>query len=245
MKKIGKVLIATILMLNLSGCFSKLEASIDEIVNQVMKDSLTQAIPEFTNIDKDYYRFYLPKDVGRKKGDLASNILIFNDNPFIMCVNVSNVVKDHYYYETQNEKEAVATQAFSEEIEIREYNGTYVDYGNLVVDYQVLVITVDDNLYYLQMSSRYLSFGAVVYKAGIGPLLNKMLAIAKTVRINYESIASDFSNREIVSNAISDAMELFREKKPSSGFLIDLINPTTDFNKKDETDDIDVIDDDD
>ena len=244
MKKTIKILLVMILLQNLAGCFSKVEGSVEDIVKQAMKDSVNQEIAPFTNIDKDYYRFYLPKDVGRKSSDVSSNVLVYRDNSFVMCVNVPNVIKDHYYYDSTTGENSGA-QVFNEDIEIQRFNGTYVDYADIVVDYQILVITVDQDLYYLQLSNRYLSFGAVVFKSGLGPLLSKMLAIAKTVRINYELIANDFSNREIAGNSATDALELFREKKPSSGLLIDIISPKENFWEDENPDVGDISDEDD
>ena len=224
MKKVCKAGLAILLMMTLAACQAE-ERDIDTIVKETMKTTLTAPIPDFTNLDKDYYRFYLPNDIGRRSSDEVSNILIFENNYLIMCVNAPNVIKDFFYGTISQTEEAVETKML-ESSQIQNYKGTYIDYGNKTVDYEVLVATIENGYYYLQLTSRHLSFGAVVNKQGLGAMLTKMLDIAKTVRINYELLATDFSNREASTSALQ-ALDLFRERKPSSGYIIDLLNPNT------------------
>jgi len=224
MKRLGKIVLTILLFVTVTACAGE-DKDVDLIINETIKNSRDMTIPEFTNINKDYYQYYLPKDVGRKHGDVASNIFTYRNSDFIMCVNMPNIIKDYFYHETAPETEIPAADEYGSGVQLREYEGTYIDYGNRLVDFKIYLITVDENLYFLQLITRYLSFGTVTYKGGLELILSKIIEMARTVRINYELIAVDFSNREVQSGSALQALDLFKNKKPSSGYLIDLMNP--------------------
>ena len=222
--KTVKLILMVGLLISLSAC-SEIDGSVEDIVKESARETLTAPMPAFTNITKDYYRYYLPPDVGRRSGDEISNILIYNNDCFVLSVNVPNVVKDHYYHNEEEAAEDATQPLFNTDKTIEHFTGTFVDYGNINVDYEVVVLTIEPDLYYLQLTTRYLSFGAVVNKTAMKGMLDTFLRIAKTVRVNYELIAVDFSNREVVNSGAIQALDLFREKKPSSGYMIDLLYP--------------------
>ncbi len=219
-----KVILVFLILVSLTGCVSS-DTSNEKIIKDVMKDSITAKIPTFTNINKDYYSFYLPFDVGRKGSDMVSNVLSYNNTIFLMCINVPNVIKDRYYSDNVKTDNQNATTS----IDIEKYTGSYVDYSNVSTPYEISVYKINEDSFYIQLLTRYLSFGGVVNKTSMGPILEKMLTIARTVRVSYELVATDFSNREVVSSKATQAIDLFQQQLPDSGYIVDLLNPKNPF----------------
>lgn len=217
-------MIAFSLLFLLSACVDS-QTTNQAIVEKVMKDAMVKEIPTFVNIDKEYYSYYLPFDVGRKSSDEISNIFYYQKAIFLMCVNIPVIVKDHYYSETITDN----TPSVIDQQGLEKYLGNFLDYNNVNISYEVTLMELSDNNYYLQLLTPHLSFGSMVSKAQIEPILQTMIEIARTTRISFELIASDFSNREVISSATSQTVDFFQQQLPDSGYIIDLLNPINPF----------------
>jgi hypothetical protein len=232
-----KKIILFFLIILLTGCtnYTNFELDLKDALN---KESSLNAISPDNN--KTYFRYYLEPCIGLIYSNQTSNIFLYNNVKFIMNLNVASVINDKYY---SNEFENIQ---LNQKYKLFSFSGEYTDYKNKTYPYYVDVFKVND-VYYLKLNSKYVSFYVNGNEASLINISRKMLQIAKSIDIYEEEILSDFSSKEIIEYT-KEEIQLFDVIVPVNGKIQDILDGEDirpdgygdDYNEEDR---MDIIDD--
>ena len=212
----------------LFGCTVKVEDIPKIIEKNVASES--QTIAAFTtNRHRYYFDYYLPRCVGeRVNTDLVNeNVeLLLNGTSFYMSLDVAEVVISEYYDEYVRYK----TNYYDNlskigDIIVHRYGDMKNDY-NEIRRYQIIVSELDESDYFVYVSFGDVYFVSLCSLSEIGNMVDQMLAIGSSVKIERESILLNYSNK--VNKSITGSYDLFDEYFPESGMLADIVNKDND-----------------
>lgn len=197
----------------LTGCSIKKDVSLqDEITKQLEKTS--QETIRSTNMNKDYYSYYLPEHIGRLSSTKSGSILNDRDRKFIMNLNVASIVNTNYT--------GVETPLNTEDLSdpIVSIDGEYNDRDENTHSYHVSVYSIDSQ-YLLEFTSDTVQFYSISDALSTLDLVDDMYVIARSMKVDTNEVISAYSNADTIDYQ-SEKIELFEQLVPESGRVEEL-----------------------
>ena len=224
MKKIWICISACLLFM--TGCT---EYSRD--YQQMIQDSLNDALsipassPDYS---KNLYAYYVQPSIGRIDSTASSNTFNYEGTQFIMNLDVQSIVNSAYYPDQQLE-----TLQISNMQEAASDSGTYTDYQGNECSYSVRIYEMNND-YYILFYSQYMHFFAVSNMVQSAELVEEMMHISKSIRINEKKILSSYSSHRTISNTRKE-LQLFEQIAPENGNIEELFTDKTQSGQETET----------
>ena len=230
-----KKIIVLVTLFIIVGCTPKQFDLQKELTNAVDKEISLQAF-NVTN-KKPYYSYYLSSSLGNFYSNNTTNIFTYHGNKIIMNLNAFNIINDEYYSEVTSDDETF-NQYLSFKVE-----GKFLDYLNEEFDYKYELFKIN-NLNILKMSCKNVTFYSKGNEYDLIQIARYMMQIAKSIKVNKESILSAYSSKETIEFT-KESIELFEQIVPIDGNISeildnkDVLGETTgdDYSSQNNTDD--------
>lgn len=215
MKKVVLLMLSLIL---LGGCAS--EADLSNEVMVLLQEKSTLVPFKDTNMSKMYYSYYLPRDVGRGKGNSLSGVYIKDGYKFVMNLDASQIIIDEYY--TEEEAETVKDVIMESSNTGFMYQGSYTNVEDEIKNYTLRLEKLTDGYYYIDLAASGLRFYSIVPYAEVKSLLNCMITIMRSVKIERQLILNDFSLKSATAQQQQN-LDYLNEEVPVEGYIKDLV----------------------
>lgn len=230
MKRILMYMSAVLL---LSGCTrydKNIEISLQEVFSREL--SLSAIVPTFNST---YYDYYVEPCIGRVSSDRSSNVFAYNGIPFVMNLKIADIINSAYY------PEAMQTEVQSSLKIVADMKDKYYDFEGIEHPFHVSIYELKDS-YLVKMDTPYVVFYSESSMYESVNLAEKMLKIARSIKIDSKLVVSDFSNRQVISNT-RKKIELFQDIAPENGMINELFeNPDISIDRYPNVTDIPSID---
>ncbi len=204
--KIVKLLLVSLLSI---GCVNG-DFDIDKAINEKIEIINQTKAYENHNHQKGLFSYYLPKDVGVKRSNKISTVLLVDHYEVFMALNVSEIMNDKLEVFSLNPANFVLVKDF-----------TTLNNQNKSVFNTLVIEELTDSQYLVYLKANEMFLVASTPKAGIVNILEKMLIVTRTVEIDKKKVVAQFSNKEEI-NYQKEVIELFSESVPVEGFLKDI-----------------------
>ena len=168
------------------------------------------------NYAKDLYSYYLQPCIGRRSADRVSTVFVMNGDSFVLTLNAAQLINDRYYDGIQ-----AAAARPAEEMKISEIGGHWGT-DEAPVPYSVSVYQIGDR-YYAWLEGGYVILFGSSNAAGIEPMAQEMLRIARTVVVNRQEVVAAFSRKETITYQ-AKKVELFTNIAPENGEISELFS---------------------
>lgn len=198
--------ILLVMMLFLSGCTKMSNDFSTEISNKITEALNDKASSPTYN--HEYYFYSIEPSVGRIESTLTSNTFTYNGTKFIMNLNIPNILG------TPNEDNKLSNST------IYENSGEYIDYNDASHQYSLYIYEVSYGKI-IQLTTDYMVFYSVCSQNEAPALVEVMLDIAKTIKIDENKIKVDYSDRELITYK-REQLELFKNITPENGAVDEL-----------------------
>lgn len=217
-----KVLILISLLLVLSACSSS-NIDIEKVSNKVIDKMLYDTKTAVPNMNKPYYRYYLPTDVGRLNSTQLSEVFIKKDTKIVMNFITNDVIIEEYY----TDKEAKQT----DEIKIDKNDSSYI---HIIKEYEVknedkklkldlMIVELNDDEIVIKLVMDHVSFYSKMKKVELKNNLSSMISIGKSVKFDKTKILNDYSLKTSV-DSVSKEFDFTKQEIPESGMVQDIID---------------------
>lgn len=224
-----------ILCFLLCGCTvneSHIKQRVDSVLDVISKE---EAVTQ-TNMRKDYYDYFLPRNVGRRFSEQENGVFLLDNQPFYMNLDIAEVIISEYYdplfsYQQKryNEIMKVGTTLLSR-------SGEMLNSSDVMRKYKVLLTRVDTNDYFLYVQYGDVYFATVTPLSNVEGLIYEMFKIGRSVKIDSDKILSAYSNKEVV--IITKQYDLFEKVFPENGVVYDVLNPSSGGDGSHDSDDV-------
>lgn len=194
----------------LLGCQKSVDTTLNEMVNDTIIKVNESEIFESNNHKKALFSYYLPKDIGILEANKISSVLIMDDIQVFMGINVSEIMSETVRLNLENVVE----------FEVVEAATTYNKYQQ-EINNEIIIEKLTDSDYLLYVKSAENFFMAILKKASIPNVLEKILVVARSIEIDKIAVIAEFSNKETI-NYQQEIIELFSDSIPEEGFLNDI-----------------------
>lgn len=211
-------------------------------------------MPSYTNMQKKYYNYYLPKGVGRRKSTQTSEVFVKNGYPIVMNFDPSMIVMNEHYkttsptneevksdtirgvpYNEEEHKELLTKVTMSEDKKGTgkvSFKGYYKDIKDRVYSYQFILIP-DGTQYCLYFQSDIVNICSVIAQVEIESIMHIMMMLAKSIDYHETEVLQNFSMKSI-NEVQKDNLQSIQSNISSSGSLPELLDPSS----NDKPDDI-------
>lgn len=200
--------ILLVMMIFLSGCTKMsddLSAEISNKINVALSDKAS-----YPTYNHEYYFYSIEPSVGRIDSTLTSNTFSYNGTKFIMNLNIPNILG------TASEDNKLSSST------VYENSGEYIDYNDTNHNYVLYVYEVSYGKI-IQLTTDYMVFYSVCSENETPALVEVMLDIAKTIKIDENKIKADYSDRELITYK-REQLELFKNITPENGAVDELFD---------------------
>lgn len=204
--KIVKYLVIVLLLFGCSGQDIDLANEVDKAISRVNE---TEAYKNH-NHKKGLLSYYLPKDVGVKRSNQISTVMLVDNFEVFMALNVSEIM---------SQKLEVLNLDTSSFVVVKNFET--INNKDETINNTVVIEQLADNQYLLYLKSKEMFFISSIPKASIENILEKMIIISRTVNVDKKKVIAQFSNKEEM-NFEREVIELFSESVPEEGFLKDI-----------------------
>lgn len=92
-------------LLLLTGCAKTFESDLPQLVNDLLQKQSTMVSTYGTNRTKDYYKYYLPLNMGTRESTQLGEIFIKDESTILMNFDPSSIIIHEYYSGDENETE--------------------------------------------------------------------------------------------------------------------------------------------
>lgn len=201
MKRIGIIMLSILLIL--TGCERR---SPLDIVDDVISEAAQYEPYTYRNSTKQIYDYYLPNDVKIKQSGPVSNVLTMDGYDVIMNVDISAIMnQSETFVDVKDNKFVVNKTVTLKNLDEKE------------TTYRILIEALDET-YLVVLESYDMRYISVVPLASIEPVLEKMILIARTLKVDQERVIATYSNKEVIDYH-HEAVEIFSENIPESGYI--------------------------
>jgi len=207
-----KILIICVLGLVLTSCKNY---DVNELIAESVNNSRYHLIAENNNNNKKYYSYYLDANVGKVKTNQISSVFKVNESEFVMNLKVNAIVNNSYF-------ENINISEISSDNIIVNDSSTYVDRFEKVMPFDYMVVRLEDNRYYVELTSKYLQFSGIAYETDVDKLIKEMIVIAQSVIVDEEKIISDYSVKTEIDYEKKN-IDLFQRVIPEEGRLDEMM----------------------
>lgn len=231
-----------ILCFLLCGCTvseSHIKQRVDSVIDLVASE---EAVAQ-TNMRKEYYDYFLPRNVGRRFSEQENGIFLLDNQPFYMNLDIAEVIISEYYdplfsYQQKryNEIMKVGTTLLSK-------TGEMLNSSNEMRKYKILLTRIATKEYFLYVQYGDVYFATITPLSSVEGLIYEMFKIGRSVKIDSDKILSTYSNKEVV--IITKQYDLFEKVFPENGVVYDVLNPSGDANGAHDSDDVNFEENDD
>ncbi|AZK44509.1 MULTISPECIES: hypothetical protein [Erysipelothrix] len=225
-----KLMTALVLLLLVSGC-TPAAVNYDDLV----KSALSRPMPEATNHNKKYYRYYLLPDVGIKQSTQISTLYEIDRKPIMLDLDVANIVAKRYTEISENtegkekgdQKEDSKIQFSSlikEEAVSYRTTGTYVDGSDKEQHFIFSIVDLEKNKAVV-LENGQVDMMAIVNDANMDMIVQSMFTTMRSITVNEDLVVQDFSKKDIITYH-ERYEEFFEHAIPESGAISDIIDKT-------------------
>ena len=206
-----KIILSLIVCFTLVGCSTRAQ-DLTHTLDSVVETNLNQE-GLTGNHSKKYLKYYVPKNIGVLDQDMTSTIFKYDNNQFLMSINVASIISDgSFSYRSPLD--------LSNAYYVKE--GTFVDKNNDTLDYCLSLLPLEGK-YYIVLNSTYLSFYGYANAIDSIEIINAMTKILKSSMIVKDKLIENF-DREERQKSEKISLDLFNEVIPSSGRLEDIVD---------------------
>lgn len=205
MKRLVVVFISLYL---LAGCSVQEEQSLEIQLLEVVEEVVANASSYIPNMNKKYYSYYLPSDVGRVQAKSLGDVFRKNGYEFTMTLNSSYLVQNYY------NDDIVFQTPFDYQI-----SGEYEAYNGFMYPYQISYQKLDNDQYFLVLDATNVEFMSIVPLVLIDNHVRAMMKIASSIQYDLVLLLNDFSARQLIQDTDKIDLEQFSNKVPDSGIL--------------------------
>ncbi|MCR4634203.1 MAG: hypothetical protein K5648_08770 [Erysipelotrichaceae bacterium] len=211
-----KKIIVFFICILLSGCVAQDDLS-KRLDNVFASEQSTERIRR--NSYSRYIDYYLPSGTGELEGDMLSSRFSYNSSNFVMDINISGIINEHYYKDQGMTDEGF----FDPSRLIYERNSTFVDADGVSREYSYRVYSYDRQ-YLTYFRSRELLFYGYASLSDLVDMTSRILMIAKSAAIRHNEVISAYSSKTEVDYE-KKQVNLFETIMPVNGnvndFMID------------------------
>lgn len=213
-----KQFLICLIAIGLVGC-----TSTSAPLKEQMQTALEQA-NEIQAIDgdnrKDFYSYYLEPSIGNVSSSPSSNVFLKEGTRFVMNLNVSKIINQEFYADalTINDVANATSLLFT-------LVGQYSDVALNIYDYRCDVYQYEEVTMVL-LSTQFMDFYAIGSEQEMINIVDDMLHIAKTVKVNHDKIITAYSSKEAVQYK-KEALNLFEVAVPENGRVDEMIADKT------------------
>ncbi|MFI3284544.1 MAG: hypothetical protein R3Y57_05625 [Erysipelotrichaceae bacterium] len=210
MKKLG-LFVALVSLL--TGCASN---NIDQLETKIQEIASSVYTIEVSNY-KEYYDYYVNPGLKVVDSTKLSSLIQAGDNYIVLNINVSNVVNEEYYNEVNIGLKPVS----SLENVVTYFDGQFLNIDDEMIDYKLVVYLIDGT-YMVYLNTTYVDLYSILPQSDITLTACEMMIMAKSVQIEYETIASDYSNINQI-DYVKEQIKLFEVVVPESGRIEEIL----------------------
>lgn len=208
------------LMVLLVGCNVSAESLSDRI--EVSINNSIEAKPAtIVNHTTKLYQFYLPFHMGKKASNSTSVLLQSNDVDIVMSIDAANIIMQRFYRTSLNSNQLREIPTYAKVV--FDQSGQYLSSNQVTLNYRLIVSQVDEYLYSIVLQSDAVLLSAVTPLALVETIVFDMMTVAKSTKVNRETVVSMYSNKQII-NYQRQTLELFEQIAPESGRVADMIS---------------------
>ncbi|MDD3923615.1 MAG: hypothetical protein PHP11_00740 [Erysipelotrichaceae bacterium] len=216
MKKLIVILVSLILLGNLNGCsFSTVDQdNLLDIMNETVSKTVSEVIPHFQNMNKEYYSYYLAHHVGRRKSTAYSNLFIIENQEVLMSIKPSSIIIDKYYGNFDSSQSIVVEDALFSSI----YE--YTDIKEKKQKFTLTVFNSDDHCYMLIESDAF-TFVTQAEIDILPTIAADVIRILRTTSVNEEAVITAYSRKESID--YQQETTIFSQSVPENGTLAEML----------------------
>lgn len=209
MKKFG--IIGLILILLLTGCSATSNQEID--FSDYLTKFFNQVPVTSTSNTKNYYSYYLPYNVGRLESTSTSNTFLIQNKQVILNLNIAQIIQDNYYSDLETAADGNAENVIT---------GLYTDSLGNSLSYTFTYFAVSNGQYLIKLDNGDVTFLTVVNYYNAAYILNQIVVMLRSVRVNESLVLSDFSikNSMVYNNIYQD---FFEQVIPTDSTILEMM----------------------
>ncbi len=193
-------------LLFLTGC-TKVNNDLSADISNRMNTALSEKVSS-PFYHHQYYAYNIEASVGRIESTLTSNTFSYNGTKFIMNLNIPYILGD-----------TSSSFKLTDQV-IYENSGEYSDYNGNNHPYSLNVYNLNDDTI-IELTTDYTVFYSICSSKEVGSLVEVMIDIARTVKIDENKIKQDYSDRELITYK-REQLELFKNIVPENGAVDEL-----------------------
>ena len=213
-----KVVLLMLSLFLLGGCASEADLS-NQVLTLLQEKSMLEPFND-TNMSKKYFSYYLPRDVGRGTGNSLSGVYLKDGYKFVMNLDASQIIIDEYYTEAPAEPVSEVQMETSPAGMV--YQGSYINTAEETKNYTLRLAKLTDGYYYVDLAASERRFYSIVPYAEIKSLLNCMLTIMQSVKVERQLILNDFSLKSATAQQQQN-LDYLNEEVPVDDYIKDLV----------------------
>ncbi len=209
-----RLLVLLLLIGTLAGCAPKPLTSnqVDQTI-QALLEHRDQYVP---NVTKSYYRYYLPKSLGKHVSDDFNTTFMSQEHQILLTISAEEVMLDHDDKEQSN----VERENFIRTLEGLT-NLKFNIQGILVtdrekLDYYIYAYPIED-MYFVVVKVGYAKMQVIVPESKVLHVIEDMFVVGMTMEVDSRKIVSNF--KEVDREVLGAATDLNVEYAPVNGYL--------------------------
>ncbi len=217
MKKLKFICLMLLFITLLSGC--TFDETMSVMMDEMLQEASTVEIADTKTHVKQYYSYYLQPAIGRRSSTAISNVFVFDDDEFVMNLNVSSVIKNEYYLEADTKILPIYSR--SKRL-VYETEGQCSNSSAELMNYKVSIYDLSRNSYLVILESDYFTFLSRCPLGSVVQISEQMLLTCRTAEVYSEPILKDFGvqNDETYEK---QKVEIIKEMIPESGLVEDIM----------------------
>lgn len=209
-----------VFLILLAGCTVSAD-SLSVRIEGALNDAIEAKTATIVNHTTELYQFYLPFHMGKKASNATSVLLQSSDVEIVMSVDAANIIMQRFYRTSLNANQLRKIPTYAQVV--FDQSGQFTNSNKVTLNYRLIVSQLEESVYSIVLQSDAVLLSSVVQLPKIESTVFDMMTVAKSAKVNRETIVSMYSNKQII-NYQRQTLELFEQIAPESGRVADMIS---------------------
>lgn len=181
-----------------------------------------------SNMNKYYYSYYLPLDMGRRESNALSEVFSKHGYRVVMNFDPSAIVIEEFYKETKttNEESSIEDKSIKATYVEAEskwiYSGYYKNINGVTYPFSLQMIDHQSHVL-LYLDGEVVKFYTYIPRAEVMSFMKSMMKITTSISYDKELVINDYSLKQL-ADVKKQNIDFIDQHLPSSGSLADLLN---------------------
>lgn len=196
----------------LVGCSKIDDNNLDKYLDLKIKKIEQQQFTLTPNVKKNYFSYYLPREISRYYSDDLNVVFKRNESFFVLNLDPSTIIynSNNFDLDLVDHQQQIYTK-----------KSQFINYNGKAMDYKLDVYAFDQDYLAVLKTENVTMYGATKINDVVS-FCEDMLIISKSLHIYKTTLRNNFEKESIES--INENLDLIHQHLPEEGYIKDLIS---------------------